>query len=83
MQVSWLRLHHIACLPITIGYSDMSDDTLPLQWRDRAGLSPASLLAASRITKSGTQDCIKLHYYYIAVSPIRQTKTAQKLHRLS
>ena len=27
-------------------YSDMSDNTLPLQWRDRAGLAPASLLAA-------------------------------------
>jgi len=35
----------IVCLPITVGYSDILDDTLPLQRRYRAGFTPASLLA--------------------------------------
>ena len=44
-QVFWLRPHYIVCLPITCGYSDILDDTLPLQRRYRAGFTPASLLA--------------------------------------
>ena len=51
MQVSWLGRLRSACLPTAYLFwfsrSDMLGDTLPLQWRDRAGLTPASLLAGT------------------------------------
>ena len=42
MQVSWLGRHGTFRLP-GLMTSDMLKGTLSLQWRDRAGLSPASL----------------------------------------
>ena len=44
-QVFWLGPQRIVCLPIAVDYSDILDDTLPLQRRYRAGFTPASLLA--------------------------------------
>ena len=51
MQVSWLGPLRITCLPTASSFgfcrSDMLGSALPLQWRDRAGLAPASLLAGT------------------------------------
>ena len=58
MQVSWLGRLRSACLPTAYLFwfsrSDMLGDTLPLQWRDRAGLTPASLLASTSVPEHET-----------------------------